>query len=146
MSTDKVTSVETFLRKVWDFKEPAHVHLYRGQHEAKPLLPKLFRPPGDAKTVEETEGKLLYRFKNRSPYLLPTKADNNWDWLSLGQHFGLPTRLLDWTGNPKRSPASHPQRPILCARCRRSPKSDGLSLPWERESDCRRGWQEKISI
>jgi hypothetical protein len=99
-SSVKVTSVETFLGKVWELKESAHVHLYRGQHKDQPLLPKLFRPPRDARNIRETEDKLLFRFKNRSPYLLPTRPDNDWDWLSLGQHFGLPTRLLDWTGNP----------------------------------------------
>lgn len=97
-----IESLEQFLKTVWETEPPKHTHvrLYRGQTEVNPLLPSLFRPPNTVSKVRAIEPTLLSSFKNDSPYLLPSKPDNDWDWLSLAQHFRLPTRLLDWTANP----------------------------------------------
>ncbi|WP_051590594.1 FRG domain-containing protein [Flavobacterium daejeonense] len=43
---------------------------------------------------------MLEDFKRRSPLLISKKFENDWEWLVYTQHFGLKTRLLDWTSNP----------------------------------------------
>jgi hypothetical protein len=75
--------------------------LFRGQNVDKPLLPRIARNtqvPYDR--LNEAEQAMLSRFQKESlPFLSGLKPANDWEWLSLAQHQGLPTRLLDWTGN-----------------------------------------------
>jgi hypothetical protein len=44
-----------------------------------------------------SESSLLTEFKLRAPRYLTTAPVSDWEWLFLMQHYGLPTRLLDWT-------------------------------------------------
>lgn len=66
------------------------------------LAPSLYRHKS-AKTPEqlaELERQLMTRFRQRSlPYHSRSLSDD-WDTLFFMQHYGIPTRLLDWTENP----------------------------------------------
>jgi hypothetical protein len=66
------------------------------------LVPSLFRHPSVSAIEQllEMEIRLLTRFKQRSvPFLQAGLPTTDWDCLFLMQHFGVPTRLLDWSEN-----------------------------------------------
>ncbi len=51
------------------------------------------------KEFYDHEKNLLQRFK-RDAYPIVQRMLTDWEAITLGQHHGLPTRLLDWTSNP----------------------------------------------
>lgn len=64
------------------------------------LLPKLLRYNRTTKEVFDRERRLLTRFRQRSMAYWPAGyPQNNWEQMFAMQHYGMPTRLLDWSEN-----------------------------------------------
>jgi hypothetical protein len=69
---------------------------YRGHSDVSwPLVPGYYRL-ADA----PSESTLIKRFKQSAAMLISVTPKDSFDWLFLMQHYGVPTRLLDWSENP----------------------------------------------
>jgi hypothetical protein len=70
---------------------------FRGHLDADwGLTPKLYRP----EFIGADENEIRHEFMSRGLQLLQARLPTNkWEWYFVMQHYGVPTRLLDWTEN-----------------------------------------------
>lgn len=111
-SKQPVKTLNEFLERIKDLRlrwPPKHKSTrkgaqenfwFRGQSSAKwGLSPKLyrkeFRGSQEAEIRQDFQRRALQLMQGRTP-----ERDDKWEWYFLMQHYGVPTRLLDWTDNP----------------------------------------------
>lgn len=97
IKTLKIESLEEFLSIIKKISEEYGFEKmwFRGiADESYGLEPSLYRR-GDNVVIEK---QLLNRFRTRALPFIDDKAEKtDWEWLFIMQHYGVPTRLLDWS-------------------------------------------------
>jgi len=100
----EVLEIKSFdkLLEAFESQNTGQNFIYRGVSDSKfQLITSLGRCESAlGKPISRLETRLTKLFKESSIPYLEHRPNNELEWLAVAQHYGLPTRLLDWSYNP----------------------------------------------
>ena len=99
MNELRINSIPQFLsRPLWDTRTMLFRGVTRSNYELQPSIARVALSTHEERLAYEVQ--LFEDFQERAFPYLNREPKNGLEWLTLAQHYGIPTRLLDWTSNP----------------------------------------------